>query len=209
MANVEMTAPAPRPASEDARRARILEGATRVFLAYGFQRTTMDDIARAAEVSRPALYLQFRNKTDIYRALAKEFLDRVLAAAREGLAREAPLSERLFAAVECALDKTLEIEASPHGADILDMKTSLAADIVTAGRAEFHDLVCGAIGAAAAGRGIDLSAGGWPAATLADILLDALDGMKLRGLPAARQLEAARAYVGIVAGAIEARATRN
>jgi AcrR family transcriptional regulator len=209
MANVEMTAPAPRPASEDARRARILEGATRVFLAYGFQRTTMDDIARAAEVSRPALYLQFRNKTDIYRALAKEFLDRVLAAAREGLAREAPLSERLFAAVECALDKTLEIEASPHGADILDMKTSLAADIVTAGRAEFHDLVCGAISAAAAGRGIDLSAGGWPAATLADILLDALDALKRRGLPAARQLEAARAYVGVVAGAIEARATRN
>lgn len=209
MANVEMTAPAPRPASEDARRARILEGATRVFLAYGFQRTTMDDIARAAEISRPALYLQFRNKTDIYRALAKEFLEKVLDAAREGLAREAPLSERLFTAVECALAKTLEIETSPHGADILDMKTSLAADIVTAGRAEFHDLVCGAIGAAAAGRGIDLAAGGWPAATLADILLDALDGMRLRGLPPARQIEAARAYVSIVADAIDARATRN
>jgi AcrR family transcriptional regulator len=59
------------------RRARILVGAMKVFLAYGFQRTTMDDIARAAEISRPALYLLFRNKTDIYRALASGFLEQV------------------------------------------------------------------------------------------------------------------------------------
>ena len=38
----------------------------KVFLAYGFARTTMDDIARAADMSRPALYLLFKNKTDIY-----------------------------------------------------------------------------------------------------------------------------------------------
>ncbi|TIX07369.1 MAG: helix-turn-helix transcriptional regulator, partial [Mesorhizobium sp.] len=37
----------------DPKRARILEGAMKVFLAYGFTRTTMDDIARAADMSRP------------------------------------------------------------------------------------------------------------------------------------------------------------
>ena len=41
----------------DPKRARILDGAMKVFLAYGYSRVTMDDIARAAEVSRPALYL--------------------------------------------------------------------------------------------------------------------------------------------------------
>ena len=39
----------------DPKRARILDGAMKVFLAYGFSRTTMDDIARAADISRPAL----------------------------------------------------------------------------------------------------------------------------------------------------------
>ena len=41
----------------------------KVVLAYGYSRTTMDDIARAAEMSRPALYLLFRNKAEIYRAM--------------------------------------------------------------------------------------------------------------------------------------------
>ena len=47
--------------SLDPKRAHVLGCATKVFLAYGFARTTMDDIARAAEMSRPALYLLFKN----------------------------------------------------------------------------------------------------------------------------------------------------
>jgi AcrR family transcriptional regulator len=201
MANVEMTTAA-RPASEDARRARILDGAMQVFLAYGFQRTTMDDIARAAEISRPALYLQFRNKTDIYRALAKEFLAKALDHARQGLAVAAPLAERLYRCIQCTHDMMLQIEASPHGAEILDMRNRLAADLVAAGRAEFHALIHAAIAAEAARRGVELAAKGRTAGTLADILLDALDGMKLRGLSPADQLAAARDYAAIVAGTI-------
>ena len=58
----------------DPKRLRVLEGAMKVFLAYGFARTTMDDIARAADMSRPALYLLFRNKSEIYRAIAAAML---------------------------------------------------------------------------------------------------------------------------------------
>ena len=68
---------------EDARRMRILDGAKQAFLAYGFQRATMDDIARAAEISRPALYLMFKNKSDIYRALANAHTGEMIATARE------------------------------------------------------------------------------------------------------------------------------
>jgi len=183
---------------DDTRRTRILERAKQVFLAYGFQRTTMDDIARAAEVSRPALYLLFRNKTDIYRALASGFLDDLLAQARDGLKKDAPLADRLFSVVGGALEKTLEIEASPHGAEILDMRTSLAADIVEDCRAKFHELVCGAIAGEARRRGIDLSRGSTPASLLTDMLLDAIDGMRLRELPATRQLAATRGYIAII-----------
>ena len=65
----------PSRTQENDRRARILDGALKVFLAYGFTRATMDDIARASDISRPALYLLFRNKTDIYRAIGEALLE--------------------------------------------------------------------------------------------------------------------------------------
>ena len=63
----------------------------KVFLAYGYSRVTMDDIARAAEVSRPALYLLFRNKADIYRAIGAMLLD---AFGRGRRARRSPATGR-------------------------------------------------------------------------------------------------------------------
>lgn len=193
-ANPAGAAEAVHETAEEARRTRILEGAMGVFLAYGFQRTTMDDIARAAEISRPALYLRFRNKTDIYRALAHRFLEAVVAQAREAMARETSLAGRLGGAMCSASDKMLEIEASPHGAEILDMRNSLAADIVAAGRAEFHAMVEAAIATELAGR----RAPGFTAGQLADCLLDAIDGLKLRGLAPGEQRAAIDAYIAIV-----------
>lgn len=190
------------PSPEDARRVRILEGATTVFLAYGFQRTTMDDIARAAEISRPALYLHFRNKSDIYRALAADFLEGMIANAREVLAGDAPLPERLERSLFCMMDHMVEIEQSPHGAEMLDMKNSLAKDIVTNGRAELLGLIEAAIAGEARRTGARLIKTGLTPAILADLLLDAMDGMKMRGLPAERQREILGRYIAIVAGAI-------
>jgi AcrR family transcriptional regulator len=178
---------------EDARRGRILEGATAVFLAYGFQRTTMEDIARAAEISRPALYLQFRNKTDIYRALASEFLDRFVAEAERALAADGPLAARLEGAVNCTLTTILDIEQSPHGAEMLDMKGSLAADIVAHGRTRMQSLFERAIAAEA--ERLDL-ADARPS-LLAAMILDALDGMRLRNPPVIEQRESVGAYIAI------------
>ena len=72
----------------DPKRARILDGAMKVFLAYGYSRVTMDDIARAAEISRPALYLLFKNKADIYRAIGAMLLEQFGRAGAAALAGE-------------------------------------------------------------------------------------------------------------------------
>lgn len=188
--------------AEEARRTRILDGAMGVFLAYGFQRTTMDDIARAADISRPALYLQFRNKTDIYRALARRFLEGVFAMAREAMARETSLAGRLGGAIRLTCDTMLEIEASPHGAEILDMRNSLAADIVAAGRAEFHAMVEAAIVAELKQRSADGPAPGFTTGQLADCLLDAIDGLKLRRPTPDEQRAAIDAYIAVVTRAV-------
>ena len=183
---------------EDTKRARILEGAMTVFLAYGFQRTTMDDIARTAQVSRPALYLLFRNKTDIYRALAKEFMEECTAQARVALAEDRPLAERLEAAVSCVFDKLLEVEQSPHGAEILDMKSSLASDIVSAGRGAMGQMIERAIGDEMLRLRVDLSSRDLSAGILGDMLLDAIDGLKMRGVAGEPLRKATRQYIRIL-----------
>ena len=57
---------------DDGKRGAILKAAFEVFITYGFRKTSMDDIARAAGMSRPGLYQLFANKTDIFRALVRE-----------------------------------------------------------------------------------------------------------------------------------------
>ena len=189
---------------DDPKRARILDGAMTVFLAYGFQRTTMDDIARAAEISRPALYLLFRNKTDIYRALATGFMQQCLAQARSAFAADEPLTERLEKAVTCIFDLMVEIEESPHGAEILDMKTSLAADIVACGRGAMVEMIERAIDAEARTIGIDLAGRDLSSRLLADMLLDAIDGLKMRGPDREELRRTTRRYIGVVVNALNA-----
>ncbi len=160
---------------------RILDAAFEVFLAYGFQRTTMDDIARTAKVSRPALYLVFKNKSDIYRAIAASLFERSLEALRAALSSDAPFDLRARKAVEDAVLVMMEgIVTSPHGAEMLDMKSSLAADLVAQWRDGFVDAFAAAIKAEAARRGIDLAARGLTTRALAELMLDGLEGMKAR-----------------------------
>lgn len=49
-----------------ARRKLIIDAALECFLQYGFAKTSLDDIARRAQLSRPLLYLQFKNKDELF-----------------------------------------------------------------------------------------------------------------------------------------------
>jgi AcrR family transcriptional regulator len=53
-------------------RARIVAAATRLFMAKGYRRTTMDDVADALGVSKGALYLYYPSKVDLLRAIQAE-----------------------------------------------------------------------------------------------------------------------------------------
>ncbi|MEI5678849.1 MULTISPECIES: TetR/AcrR family transcriptional regulator [unclassified Mesorhizobium] len=187
----------------DPKRARILDGAMKMFLAYGFSRTTMDDIARAAEVSRPALYLLFKNKTDIFRALASVLLEGSYARAKAALTTGKPLSERMWLAIDTAIISVMaEISESPHGAEILDMKGSLAGDVVEAWRSMLVGHFAAAIESEAKSTGADLAARGLSPMVLADMLFDGLEGMKMRITGAEEQRKAVRGLVKVVELAI-------
>ncbi|HEX4949316.1 MAG TPA: helix-turn-helix domain-containing protein [Blastocatellia bacterium] len=49
-----------------ARRNAIIAAALECFLQYGFAKTSLDDIARRAGLSRPLLYLLFKNKEELF-----------------------------------------------------------------------------------------------------------------------------------------------
>jgi AcrR family transcriptional regulator len=51
------------------RKHEILEAALDCFLNYGYSKTSMNDVAQRANLSRPLLYLNFKNKVDLLQAL--------------------------------------------------------------------------------------------------------------------------------------------
>lgn len=51
------------------REQRILKAAVDLFIHYGYDKTTVSDIARAAGVSKGAIYLHFKSKDDLFEGL--------------------------------------------------------------------------------------------------------------------------------------------
>jgi len=55
-----------------AKRRQVMEGARTVFLSQGFDGASMNDIARAAGVSKGTLYVYFESKEQLFEALIRE-----------------------------------------------------------------------------------------------------------------------------------------
>jgi TetR/AcrR family transcriptional regulator len=60
---------------KDRRIQSILTAAKKVFFSKGYQRSTMDEIAFEAEISKPTIYQYFRTKDELYSALMLPFLE--------------------------------------------------------------------------------------------------------------------------------------
>ncbi|BDU71791.1 TetR/AcrR family transcriptional regulator [Mesoterricola silvestris] len=121
---------------------QIIEAATSVFLRYGFRRTTMGDIAEAAGISRPALYLRFCNKEKIFEGSMGEFMARTLAEIERGLPeRETPLEQLRFA-FECwIIQPFLMMQGSPDARDLASCGLAFAEDVKARGFAAFEALL--------------------------------------------------------------------
>ena len=181
---------------QDEKRKRILESAFEVALRYGYQRMTMDDVAKACGMSRPALYLQFKNKGDIFSAIASEMMGRALAGAKAALDGQGSIEDRLFAAIKTGiLDPVEYLHSTAHGAELMDMKHDLAGDAMTNWHAKKLAMVAEALEAS----GVS-SAKGLSGAQLAQILLDGIDGLKMRAKTSQERHDGAKALVKLVAG---------
>jgi AcrR family transcriptional regulator len=88
-------------AAAGGRRELVLASALDTFARYGYRKTSMEDVARAAAISRPGLYLLFGSKQELFRAAVTQALDQSLEAAAAVLADPArPLRDRLLDAFD-------------------------------------------------------------------------------------------------------------
>ncbi len=53
-------------------RENIIEGAQKMFMRYGFRKTTMDEIAYAARKGKSSLYYYFKNKEEVFQAVMEK-----------------------------------------------------------------------------------------------------------------------------------------
>ena len=86
-------------------RATLLKAALAAFSAKGFAAATLDDVAKAAKVTRGAIYWHFKSKADLYNTLIQEFSARGAAVVQQAVAEGGTLLEilrRVFVR-QCAL----------------------------------------------------------------------------------------------------------
>jgi len=62
----------PQPDDDTAKRRQIVQGARSIFLQHGFDAASMNDIARAAGVSKGTLYVYFTNKEQLFEAIVHQ-----------------------------------------------------------------------------------------------------------------------------------------
>lgn len=95
---------------KERRRQQIMVAAKRVFSSKGFNKATMEDIAREAELSPGTLYLYFMNKDELYASLSLRILH-YLKIRLEHVAQEEELtSEQRISALQSALYDVYEFD---------------------------------------------------------------------------------------------------
>lgn len=123
----------------------MLDAAVAVFARFGFRKTSMDEVARAAGVSRQGLYLQFANKEELFRKALVHTLNQQLNAAIAALQRaDDSLELRLIAACDAWSGRFVG-SLGADAADFMCASTSLAGTTLSLYETQFETAVAGAI----------------------------------------------------------------
>jgi len=98
---------------------RILSAAQQIFSRYGYARTTMGDVAAAAGLSRPALYLVFPGKEELFSAVIRRMNTIAFQDIHAGLTACGTLEETLRFALDRWMAQAYDLAyASPDAEDL-------------------------------------------------------------------------------------------
>ena len=120
----------------------VVTAATQVFARYGYKRVTMADLAEAAHMSRPSLYLIFPSKEQVFRAVVARLFASMLAEIRQGVSRLSTAEEKLTFACEIWCVRPFEMMlASPDTRDLLESSYEFAAEITIKTATDFMGIL--------------------------------------------------------------------
>lgn len=171
------TATARRPTA-DTKREAIFDAALELFGRYGYRRTSIDDIARAAGVAKGTVYLYVENKEALFRTLARSLLDGVIANARAAAGRRGDVAARLAAILDAKFGFFHDLlRRSPHASELLDSTSRLCADLFAGGDAAYRALLTKAVADAVRRRELAPRRHGLGAEDVARLLLAGAHGI--------------------------------
>ncbi len=170
-----------RPSREETRK-RVLVAAGEVFAVHGFGSATLDDVARAAGLTKGAVYSNFDSKDELILALMEEHVSARIAAAagavagadeQSGGVRDA--GARLLAAIHADADwQKLFIEYWTRA-----MRDPAIREVLTERRRELRRAITDALDRGAAEHGLRYTI---PTDHLAVTLLALSNGLAIEGL---------------------------
>jgi len=155
----------------------IIAVARDIFARHGYRRVNMKEIAEAAGISRPGLYLYFKTKEEVFSAAVAQLAEDAIGRIQSGLPRQNTAEDKLLYAFEIfaveIFDLTLQ---SPEAKELSECSFEFARTALDEGYRQFEAVLCAILKAHAKSRGSRLVP---PAERMAHLMGSAVRGFKL------------------------------
>lgn len=160
----------------------ILAAALTLFGHYGYRRTSIDDIAQEAGIAKGTVYLYFKSKEEIFRALSQQLLDQVLSAAGEAVRAHGTIEVRLRRIMEAKFGYLFDLmHRSAHVRELIDAKNELCADLFAQADRRYAQMLTKTIATAVAAKELELDTVGLDAVATAELLMRGASGLGTYG----------------------------
>jgi len=148
-------------------RTRILDAAITVFRRQGFRRSSIEQAAEAAGLTRQALYHHFKSKEALFRAVIERLYEDAFAAETAAIAATeqagGSLADVLVAAVAAKLGQLARsLDGSPHVEELYSEHLGQARDLYQKYTAAHGEQIATAVGRICRKQGLALNAGMTP-----------------------------------------------
>ena len=148
-------------------RARILDAAMTVFRLQGFRRSSIEQAAEAAGLTRQALYHHFKSKEELFRAVIERLYEDAFAAETAAIAATEKagggLADVMVAAVAAKLGQLAKsLDGSPHVEELFSEHLAQARDLYMKYVALHGEQLAAAIARICRKQGLTLNAGMTP-----------------------------------------------
>jgi AcrR family transcriptional regulator len=110
-----------------------------VFLRYGYKRVNMNELAEAGGVSRPALYVLFKNKEEIFIGVFRQWIEETVADVEAEMATASTAEEKIERAFDVWAVRAFETAmASPEAQELIQCSFGFARAAQKEGYARFE-----------------------------------------------------------------------